>query len=534
MDLAQAKKIGFFSALSISLGSVVGVGIFLKNNSVINSLSDGNDSFSFWGLIVSWIIAAIISLFAAYSFSQISTSKQSKSGLAGWIDVLGSRKQGLFVKITHSSVYYSVLVSCLPIISLEGLFYAIDDAINGHTTIHFGWIFLGGLVVFISITVLNFLALKFSSRLQLAGTVTKLVPLVLAIVVSLIGANSSHIINNPSAVENGVNVENGLQVNAVPSTNFFQITGVFSALPGILFSFDSFLTIGNLATDMKKPEKRVPIIAVITIIIASIIYILISIGSGLTGMGSVGTILQTLFPKGPEYEPARKAIDIIINIFISLSAIFVCNALSMGTLKSCEGLIIAEEVMFYKWFEQLNNKKDNLGSLVLYLIQNLFYMFIFGIPAIVMNNDAIFDSATNAPTLVFFMVYGYTMMLGVKDKYTKKVCKNQIFGFTFTSIISTLLIIVVFCYTFFYNFMYEVAINGFTKSSSGLFYSKNFDDLDGQVWLKSYDAILFWLIFLWIIFVPTINYFVLKKQTPKNGKNSDLFLKTVNLKNKKK
>ncbi|MDE6562943.1 MAG: amino acid permease, partial [Malacoplasma sp.] len=353
MDLAQAKKIGFLSALSISLGSVIGVGIFLKNNSVIASLTDG-DNFSFWGLITSWILAAIISLFAAYAFSQISTSKQSKSGLAGWVDVLGGRKQGLFVKFTHSSVYYSILVSCLPIISLEGLFYAIDGAINGRTTIHFGWIFIGGFVVFISITALNYLALKFSSRLQLVGTITKLIPLLLAIVVSLIGANSSHVINNPNGIvdttnpDNLINSANGLSINAIPSTNFFQITGVFSALPGILFSFDSFLTIGNLATDMKKPEKRVPIIAILTIVIAAVVYILISIGAGLTGMGSVGTILQTLFPKGTEFETARKAVDIIINVFISLSAIFVVNALSMGSLKSCEGLIIAEEVMFYK------------------------------------------------------------------------------------------------------------------------------------------------------------------------------------------
>ncbi|MDE5767282.1 MAG: APC family permease [Malacoplasma sp.] len=536
MDLAQAKKIGFFSALSISLGSVIGVGIFLKNNSVIGALTEG-DNFSFWGLITSWIIAAIISLFAAYSFSQISTSKQSKSGLAGWVDVLGGRKQGLFVKFTHSSVYYSILVSCLPIISLEGLFYAIDGAINGKTTIHFGWIFLGGLVVFISITALNYLALKFSSRLQLIGTITKLVPLLLAIVVSLIGANSSYVINNPNNIvdttnsDNLVNSANGLSINAIPSTNFFQITGVFSALPGILFSFDSFLTIGNLATDMKKPEKRVPIIAILTIVIAAIVYILISIGAGLTGMGSVGTILQTLFPKGTEFETARKAIDITINVFITLSAIFVVNALSMGSLKSCEGLIIAEEIMFYKKFKNLNSKRDNLGSLSLYLIQNLFYMFIFGIPAIAINNDAIFDSATNAPTLVFFLVYAYTMILGVKDRYTKKICKNQLFGFTFAAIFSSLLIFVVFCYTFFYNFMYEVAINGHLKSPSGLFYSKGLNDADGQAWLKSYDAILFWLIFLWIIILPTINYFVLKKQTPKDSHNADLFLKKTNTKN---
>lgn len=34
MSQRQAKKIGFFSALSICVGSIVGIGIFLKNAAV--------------------------------------------------------------------------------------------------------------------------------------------------------------------------------------------------------------------------------------------------------------------------------------------------------------------------------------------------------------------------------------------------------------------------------------------------------------------------------------------------------------------
>lgn len=40
----------------------------------------------------------------------------------------------------------------------------------------------------------------------------------------------------------------------------------------------------------------------------------------------------------------------------------------MGLLKSCEGLIVLKEIMFYKNLENLNDKKENLGILVLYLI----------------------------------------------------------------------------------------------------------------------------------------------------------------------
>lgn len=506
MDLVQARKIGFWAALAISLGSVVGIGIFLKNSSVITALSEGN-IFSFWGLIFSWVLAAVISLLAAYSFSEIASSKQSKSGLAGWIDVLGGKKQGFFVKIMHSGMYYAIFCSCLTPIALEGLFSSIGEAMN--VQIHFGWVFGAGIVVFLAITFLNFFALKLSSRIQIVGTITKLIPLVLAIVVGLIGANSSHIVDNFNA-----NKPSDVAIT-VPSTSYFDITGVFTSLPAVLFAFDSFLTIGNMASDMKKPEKNVPLVAVLTILLAAIVYILIAIGAGLTGMGRVGDILKTLFPASD--AAARNAVSITVNIFITISAIFVVNAISMGMLKSCEGLILAREIMFFRFFERLNGIKENLGSLVLFLIENFFYILIFGIPAVVMNNDAILDSATNAPTLIFFFIYAYTMILGIKDRFTKKQCKNRVKGYVATASIASVLILVVFFYVFFYKNIYLTAIDPFKTSSSGLFFS------NGVKWTQLNDAVLFWVLLAWSFALPTINYFVVKKQTSKDSENADLF-----------
>ena len=521
LDLDQARRIGFWAALAISLGSVVGIGIFLKNSSVISALTEGN-SFSLWGLLVTWILAALISLLAAYSFSEIASSKQSKSGLAGWIDVLGGRKQGFFVKIMHSGMYYAIFCSCLTPIALEGLFKSIGD-LQG-VKIHYGWVILAGILVFISITFLNFFALKISSKIQIVGTITKLIPLILAIVVGLIGANSSHIVNNfDYNIPSDVNAK-------IPSTKFFDITGVFTALPGALFAFDSFLTIGNMAGDMKKPEKNVPLVAVLTIVIAAVVYILIAIGAGLTGTGSVGDILKTLFPASN--TEARNAISITINIFITISAIFVVNAITMGMLKSCEGLISSNEVMFFSFFQKLNKKWDNFGSLLLFLIENFFYILLLGIPAAVMNNDAILDSATNAPTLIFFFIYAYTMILGIKDRIEirkKKAtnpnsnnsigkCPNRVKGYVFTASIASILILVVFFYVFFYKNIYLTSLDPNKNSSSGLFFT------DGVKWTLMYDAILFWVLLIWSVALPTINYFVVKKQTSKDSENRDLFI----------
>lgn len=504
MNVNSARKIGFFAALSISLGSVVGIGIFLKNSSIIRAqMIQGTNDFSFWGLIISWILASIISLCAAYSFTQISTSKVGKSGLSGWIEQIGGKKQGFLIKHAHSGVYYSILTSVLPFLAVEGLFKAINDAVNGgNTTLDYYWVFIGGFVVLVFLSCFNYFSIKNSAKFQMFGTITKIIPLVLVAIIGLVGANNSHILDQPGSVENGVNTSTGIPVVGVPVTNMISFSGIFLALPAVLFSFDSFLTIGNMGNDVDKPEKTIPLVAVVTIVIAAIIYIFISIGAGLTGTGDAASIISTIV--GKDNVAAKNTINIIVNILITLSAIFVANALSMATLRSCEGLVEEKQVMLYEKFLSLNNKRENLGGFVLYWIQLMFYVIILAVPAAIINSDAILDSATNAPVVIFFLAYAYTIGLGIKDKYTTKICK-QVKGYVYSSVIAIVFILIVFVYIFFYQNIYVVSTTENRLSNSGLFFANS-------IWTQRDDAILFWTLFLWTIAWPLINFYVVNKK----------------------
>lgn len=505
MNVKTAKKIGFIAALSISLGSVVGIGIFLKNISVIkNQIFAGTDTFSFWSLIVSWILAAIISLCAAYSFTEISTSKVGKSGLSGWIGALSSKKQERLVKTAHSGVYFSIFTAVLPFLAVEGLIDALNRAVNGYDAkqLPFYYVFIAGFCLLLFISFFNYLSIKNSAKFQTVGTFIKIIPLFMVAIIGLIGANGSHIIN--SDITGSISSDNWPKI---PVTSGFNVQGMFIALPAILFSFDSFLTIGNLGNDVKNPQKTIPLVAVLTIVIAAIIYILISIGAGLTGYGDAANIISTIFDKSN--VGARNVVYIIVNIFITLSAIFVANAISMGTLRSCESMVDEKEIMFFNFFEKLNNKRKDLGGFVLYWIQIMFFILILCIPAIVLNNDAILDSATNAPVVIFFLVYAYAIALGIKDRYTKKQCV-KVKGFMFTSIVAIIWILVVFVYVFFYQNIYIVSTSNLSVvSNSGLFFASSGN------WYQANDAILFWSIFIFSIIWPLINYYVVNNQRKK-------------------
>lgn len=507
MSITSAKKIGFFTALSMTLGSVVGIGIFLKNSSIIKYQMDGapvgfEDTFSFWSMIVSWIISTIISLCMALSFAEISTCRNSKSGLSGWVEQLGGYKIGRTARVSHNNFYYAIFVALLPFLAVEGLYKAIDMSINGQnsTSIHFYLIFIGGFIIISSLFVLNFFSLKGSSIIQNSTMILKIIPIVLVAIIGLCNANNSVIIDQ-DVVSNSAN-----KPIATPSTEWFSINGMFFALPAVLFSFDAFLNIGNLSTEIKNPKRNVPLIAVLTIVIAAIIYILIAIGSGLTGLGSAGDILKTIFP-GSE-QTAREAIDIIINIFITISAIGSCNAMVVALLRSSDGIIETRQIMFANQLHALSLKKHGLGPLVLSIISTSIYFFIFGITAIILDNDAVIDGATNAPILIFFFVYALTIAMAIKDRFTKKQCQ-KIKGFMICAPIAVVGTLAIVVYVFFYQNIYLVIENPWKGSSAGLFFNGSL-----YQWTTLDNAILFWSLFAWFIIFPLINNYVVNKQNP--------------------
>lgn len=533
MEVQKARQIGFFAALSMVLGSVVGIGIFLKNLGIIRAQQAVagvgiEGTFSFWSLIASWIIAAIITLCAALSFSEIASSRSSKAGLGGWAEQLGGKRFGRFVRINHCTYYYAIFGAVLPFLAVEGLYNAINIAVNGEgksDLVHFGYVFLGGFIILVSLIALNYLSLRGSSYLQMTSLVLKLVPLILVMIIGLINANSSNILDKtPSELSSSplsdlYSTNSKGDITNIPSTQWFNAAGMFTALPGVLFAFDSFANVGNLATEVKNSKRTVPLVMVLSIVIAAIVYILISVGAGLTGFGDAGSILKTLIPNTlSNAAEIRVTVDIIINVFITISAFGVCNAMTCSLLRSSESLIHSGLIMGWTFYAKLDKKHPNLGALTMSVIMTFSINIIVGIIGTATNNDAVSDSVTNFPTLFFFLIYGTLIVLAFIDRFTKKQC-TRVFGFWVAAPLSVIGIAIVFCYFFFYQYIIYLSQNINAASSAGLFFNAStnaagiINRSGAKVWFNYDDAILFWFLLVWFIIFPFINHFVISKTT---------------------
>lgn len=205
--------------------------------------------------------------------------------------------------------------------------------------VHLGVVFTVGFVFLLLLSILNFYSVRGSSLFQLLGTIIKFFPIILVIFVGLIGPNNTHTINKTDT----------MNAKAL-TTNFFNVQGMLLALPSVLFSFDSFLAVGNIAKDVRKPQT-VPLVALVSIIIASLAYILFAIASGLTGVGNASELLANGLSKN---DKVKQAIDIFINVLVTFSAVFVLNSLSLCLLKSSEGLVEAKQIAFWPFFARFH------------------------------------------------------------------------------------------------------------------------------------------------------------------------------------
>lgn len=493
MEIKKVKKIGLISAISMLIASVIGIGIFLKNDGIFNN-NGGNPI----GILLSWIIGIIIALTTAYSFAEITSTSKSSSGLAGWSEKLLGRKFGYFVKHSLPTFYLSLLGVVLSIFMGETLFSSIESIITGtgsnKSTVHFGWIMLFTLFVTIFIYISNYLSIKTSGIFSMVANVVKFFPIIAIIVLSVVFS----IINKDPG---------NFKPEFISPPNELNVVSILISIPSILFAFDSFLIVGNISNDIIKPKKNLPLAIVIGMVICAALYVIVTVGQLLAGSGNALEFFnKILIGTDPSVLIGLNA---VMNIVIFIATAGVVNSICAGTVRS-HAALINERVAFYS--ESIDksanvifksHKNENSVGLISSMITYFFYWVIILLPSVIIGpngNDHYVDLISNLPTLFFFLIYGITILGGVINRFTNKVEVTKYFGFIPVAITSFVLIIFIFSFIFFYQNIVNVIMDPNAKLSAGLFH--NSKDVVTKSWQGS---IVFGVFFAWFILSPAIN-----------------------------
>ncbi len=300
-DQKRNKKIGFISAFSICFTAVVGIGIFLKNAAVGSNVEGNGIAWLF-----SWIITGLLSILLAFHFGKISAIK-SKNGITGlnlWIHEVTNTNNHWFRKISsinYGMFYHPILLISLSFFTSEFFIEIFKTVIN--VEIHLGIYAIITICFLVFFILNNYFSIKLSSHISFITSILKIIPLVMVIIIGM-SFFTQH--NN-----NGVN---GFQISINPDK---AIQGIMLSIPGVLFSFDSFIGIGTWSNNIKGGEKAVSRVIIFALIFVTIIYSLICIASIFHYNSNGTTILNVLLDSLPQNVKLGITVFITITIFIS-------------------------------------------------------------------------------------------------------------------------------------------------------------------------------------------------------------------------
>ncbi|WP_199774079.1 APC family permease [Thiomicrorhabdus sp. Milos-T2] len=235
------KPIGFWSAVSMGIGAMVGAGIF--------ALLGEASAISGSAVYISFIIGGIIALFSGYSLGKLGARYPSSGGIIEYL--AQSYGVGFFTGTMGIMLYFAAIVSLSLIAKAFGN-YAITFLPANETSAMFHHLFsIGIIVLFVLIN------LKGAKDVAIWERITVGIKFVVLSVLSVAGI----IFLKPELL----------------STNHYPPTSdIFFSLAITFFAFEGFRVITNAAEDMPTPSKTLPRSMMTAIVLVMVLYVAIA------------------------------------------------------------------------------------------------------------------------------------------------------------------------------------------------------------------------------------------------------------------
>lgn len=501
-----AAKVGLGSAILTIFSGVIGIGIFFKNDSVFK-----NNGFNAIGTLITWIISIFFVLCIALSFGQIASCKTSDDlGLGSWAEQYNGKKFGRYVKILQPFSYYAVLSFVLMLFSSEtiiNMFVCLKSGgkVVGEINSKYQSLAILACALFLIIvfTLINYLGQKFAIKFNYFLTWIKFLPIFLVVCFGNIGGivNSLH--------------QGGLWTNQYWDNRSWQNSSlvIFStkslfAIPGILFSFDGYLIIGNIVDQIDKPEKNVPLSIILGIVLITIFYLAITIGCITAGTGNVYQLINILFGKNTKWS---NSFNIFFSFLLFVCVLGIANSMTNCSLKSIQA-IINEKILFKAQKIALKKKNPLFGALIYYIVFTMILFIATLILSLLLNSDQFFCCLGDSVIISFHLIYALIILGAFINEFTKKVkTTTKIKFFKFVSFLSAIMAFFVFAFCSIYQYVYIPCIKPNSvselKSNWSLFIS------EGQItYLKNWQgAITYWSTTIFLFIVPCFNDLLIKK-----------------------
>lgn len=239
------RSLGFWSALSLVVGTVIGSGIFFKQSSVLDSAGSTTNA------LLAWLLGGLITLTAGLTIAEVGAQMPHTGGLYVYMENIYGKIWGFLSGWMQIAVYGPAIIASIAAylgILLVGFFHLGN-----------GWQAPLSIGVIVLIGLLNMIENRWGAAFQIVTTLGKLLPIAAIIIFGLFFGNQDAF---------------GQTLHSVQ-----QSTGSFGvAVLATLFAYDGWILVANLGGEIKNPQKLLPKAIVLGISLVLVAYTLVTYG----------------------------------------------------------------------------------------------------------------------------------------------------------------------------------------------------------------------------------------------------------------
>ncbi|USS85686.1 amino acid permease [Fructilactobacillus myrtifloralis] len=396
-DVSLNRSLGLWSALALVVGTIIGVGIFVRQAAVIN------DAGSAKAALLAWLAGGLLTLAAGLTIAEIASQIPSTGGLYAYMEAIYNKFWGFLSGWMQIIVYGPAMIAALG--SYLAILVLDFFHLPGFWTLP---IALGSIIL---VGILNIFPNRYGGAFAIITTICKLVPVAALIIFGLFFGHADAL---------------GQSVRDLHTT----AGGFGVAMLATLFAFDGWILVANLGGEIKNPKKMLPRAISLGIMAVMVIYLLVSYG-----------VLKSIGP-AKIHELGTTAIPYIANQDFGMWG---GKALSIGIIISIIGCMNGKIMTFPRIMYAMAEEKQLPGSKWLSYLNPKTRTPIFAIMAtlVIAGLMICFTNPDRISELCIFTVYCFYVMAFVGVFLLRKRNPNQVRVFSvplfpFTPIVAIL------------------------------------------------------------------------------------------------
>lgn len=381
------RRLGLLDSTTIVAGSMIGSGIFIVSADIARQTGSAG------GLLLTWIITGVLTIFAALSYGELAAMMPKAGGQYVYLRESYSPLWGflygwaLFLVIQTGTIaavavaFARFLGIFFPSISPESYLIAPIHFSSGYA-VSLSTQQLIAVLMIIGLTIINMQGLALGKLIQNVFTSAKTLSLIALILLGLIiggasgtfSANMSNLFTpqNPATIE-GLKITDGL---------LGLVVALCVAQVGSLFSSDAWNNITFTAGEVKNPQKNIPLSLVLGTSLVIGLYIL-------ANFAYLSTLSLQEIQTAPDDRVGTAALNVI---FGGVGASIMAIAIIISTFGCNNGLVLAGARVYYAmakdnlFFKSVGNLNKNLVPSVALILQCVWSCLLV-LPRTVSVND---------------------------------------------------------------------------------------------------------------------------------------------------